>query len=32
MDEKFGMAAAHRTLTLTPATGELRKVKKGWFA
>ena len=32
MDEKFGTAAADRTLTLAPATGELRKVKKGWFA
>ena len=32
MDEKFGMAAAERTLSLAPATGELRKVKKGWFA
>jgi ABC-type transporter Mla maintaining outer membrane lipid asymmetry ATPase subunit MlaF len=31
MDEKFGMAAAERTMALTPATGELRKVKKGWF-
>lgn len=32
MDEAFGMSAAQRTLKLNAATGELRKVKKGWFA
>jgi ABC-type transporter Mla maintaining outer membrane lipid asymmetry ATPase subunit MlaF len=31
MDEKFGMAAAQRMLTLNAATGELRRVRKGWF-
>lgn len=31
MDEKFGMAAAQRTLKLNAATGELRKVRTGWF-
>jgi hypothetical protein len=31
MDDAFAAAAAHRTLQLDPATGQLRPVKKGWF-
>lgn len=31
MDEAFGFAAAERMLKLDAATGELRKVRKGWF-
>ena len=31
MDEAFGLAAAGRMLKLDAATGELRKVRKGWF-
>jgi ABC-type transporter Mla maintaining outer membrane lipid asymmetry ATPase subunit MlaF len=31
MDKSFGLAAAQRVLALDGATGELRRVKKGWF-
>jgi ABC-type transporter Mla maintaining outer membrane lipid asymmetry ATPase subunit MlaF len=31
MDEAFGLAAAERMFRLDAASGELRKVRKGWF-
>ena len=30
-DEPFALRAAHRTLRLQPATGELKPIKRGWF-
>jgi len=30
-DQAFAHAVAHRTLKLTPATGALTAVKRGWF-
>jgi ABC-type transporter Mla maintaining outer membrane lipid asymmetry ATPase subunit MlaF len=30
-DDSFSSRAAHRTLKLQPATGELKPVRKGWF-
>jgi hypothetical protein len=31
MDTAFSVAAAHRVLTLQPATGALKAVRRGWF-
>ncbi|CAN5570276.1 ABC transporter ATP-binding protein [soil metagenome] len=31
MDQAFASAAAHRALTLNPATGDLKEAGKGWF-
>lgn len=31
MDTAFSVAAAHRVLTLQPATGALKTVRRGWF-